>query len=124
MPVTRIAVYEYGATTKSYVVQGGVVRSASIWNDCLTALNALSVNFRPQQWPGQTIRAPGNWSNPANNIGNAAANTAYSAAVLASPHVHGGIGVGHRAAIGCVTNSAPAIGGVYPYMKIYIGEFS
>jgi hypothetical protein len=124
MPLTRIAVYEYGATTKSYIIHGGVIRSASVWDDCITALNDLSVNFRPQQWPGQTIRSPGAWSNPANNIGNAAASRAYSTAVLGSPHVHGGVGVTHRAAIGCVTNAAPAIGGVYPFMKIYIGEFS
>lgn len=124
MPLTRLAVYEYNQTTKSFIVQGGVVRTLSIWDDCITALNALSVNFRPRQWPNQTIRAPGAWSNPANNVGNAAVSTAYSAAVLADPHVHGGQGVGHRAAIGCVTNQAPGVGNVYPFMKIYIGQFS
>ncbi|VUD67311.1 hypothetical protein TDB9533_03729 [Thalassocella blandensis] len=124
MPLTRLAVYEYGATTKSYIVHGGVTRTASIWDDCITALNAISVNFRPQQWPGQTVRAPGAWSNPANNVGNAAASTAFGANVMSNPHVHGGVGVGHRAAIGCVTNNAPVIGGNYPYMKIYLGQFS
>ncbi|SFC96735.1 hypothetical protein [Pseudoalteromonas denitrificans] len=124
MPVTRIAVYEYNQTTKSYVINAGVVRGNSIWDDCITALNSLDVNYRPEQCPGQTIRSPGAWSNPANNIGNAAVSTRFGAGVLADPHVHGGVGVGHRAAIGCVTNDAPAIGGTYPYMKIYIGEFS
>lgn len=124
MPLTRIAVYEYGATTKSYVVRGGVVRSASVWDDCINALTALSVNFRPKQWPGQTIRSPGHWSNPANNIGNAAASASYNATVMGNPHVHGGVGGTHRAAIGCVTNTPPAIGSTYPFMKIYIGEFS
>lgn len=124
MPNTKIAVYEYGSTTKSYVVAGGVVRTACVWDDCVYALNAVGVAFRPYQWPNAAIRAPGAWSNPANNIGNAAASTQYGQGVLASPHVHGGTGVQHRAAIGCVTNHAPAIGGFYPFMKIYIGEFS
>jgi len=124
MTMTRLAVYEYGATTKSYIVHGGVVRTDSVWDDCINALTALSVNFRPQQWPGQTIRRPGAWSNPAHNVGNAAASTSYNATVMGNPHIHGGTGVTHRAAIGCVTNSAPAIGGNYPFMKIYIGEFS
>lgn len=124
MPNTKLAVYEYGAITKSFIVPSGVVRTASVWDDCVNALNAIGVAFRPNQWPNQTIRAPNAWSSPGSNIGNQAASTAYSAAVLASPHVHGGVGPQHRAAIGCVTNHAPPVGGIYPFMKIYIGEFS
>lgn len=123
MPDTRIAIHEYGHPTKSYFIAGGVVASGSIWEDCLTAITAAG--FRPQQWPGQTIRRPNAWSNPANNVDNAAASTAYSATVLAEPHVHGGVGPGHRAAIGCrLTPAAPAVGGTYQFMKIYIGQFS
>ena len=124
MPNTKLAVYEYGAITKSYVVANGVVRTASVWDDCINALNALDVAFRPNQWPGQAVRAPGAWSNPGNNIGNAAASTNYGPGVLASPHVHGDVGPQHRAAVGCVTNNQPPIGNIYPFMKIYIGQFS
>ncbi|OUR97573.1 hypothetical protein A9Q81_12935 [Gammaproteobacteria bacterium 42_54_T18] len=122
--MTKIAIYEYNETTKSYVIPGGVTCTLSIWDDCITALNALSVNFRPGQFPGQTVRAPGAWSTPALNIGAAAVSTRYTASVLGDPHVHGGAGVNHRAAIGCVTNSAPPVGGDYPFMEIYIGQFS
>jgi hypothetical protein len=123
MPDTRIAIHEYGATTKSHFIAGGIQSTGSIWQDCLDAI--ASVGFRPEQYPGQAIRAPGAWSNPANNVDNAAASQAFGAGVLANPHVHGGVGPRHRAAIGCrLTPAAVAAGGTYQYMKIYIGQFS
>ncbi|MCD9087847.1 hypothetical protein [Stenotrophomonas sp. SY1] len=124
MPNTKLAVYEYGAITRSYVVPNGVVRTDCVWNDCIDALNALGVDFRPVQWPNAAVRRPNAWSNPGNNIGANAASTAYGPAVLGSPHVHGGIGPQHRAAIGCTTNNQPPLGNIYPFMKIYIGQFS
>jgi hypothetical protein len=122
MPNTRIAVHEYNQTTKSFVIHGGVTVTGNAWNDCVTALN--QANFRPVQHPGQTIRVPAHWSNPGNNVGNVAVSTAYNGAVLGQPHVHGGQGVGHRAAIGYTATAAPAPATHYEVMKIYIGEFS
>jgi hypothetical protein len=46
---------------------------------------------------------------------------AYSAAVLGMPHVHGGPGVTHRAALG---RRETVVNGYYQYLNIYIGEFS
>ncbi|WP_156880403.1 MULTISPECIES: hypothetical protein [Thermomonas] len=123
MPSTHIAIHEYGNTTRSYVIPAGVVASGSIWEDCLNAISASG--FRPAQWPGQTIRRPNAWSNPANNVGNAAASQAFVESVKKNPHVHGGVGVNHRAAIGCrLTPQVVPAGSTYQFMKIYIGQFS
>ena len=115
---TKIAIHEYGATTQSYSI-ANLPATASVWDDCVTAINIAG--FRPQQFPLQTIRAPGAWSSPGTNVDNAAASQAFAAGVLASPHVHGGQGPGHRAAIGCRVVLA---GANYQFMKIYIGQFS
>ena len=122
MPLTRLAVHEYNQTTQSFVIHGGVTVTGSAWNDCVAALN--QANFRPVQHPLQTIRAPGAWTNPGNNVGNVAVSTAFNGTVLGNPHVHGGQGVGHRAAIGYTATPAAAPATHYEFMKIYIGQFS
>lgn len=122
MPDTHIAIHEFGATTKSYVIRGGVVATGSIWDDCLNAIT--DAGFRPQAHPLQAMRRPGAWSSPGTNRGNAAASKAWGADVMGTPHLHGGQGVNHRCAIGCrLTPAAVAPGGTYQFMKIYLGEF-
>jgi len=123
MADTHIAVHEYGHTTKSYVIRGGVTVTNSVWNDCVDAV--CTAGFKPQQFPQQTIRKPGHWSTPANNLGNAACSQAYTNGVMANPHVHGGAGSTHRAAIGYrMTPADNEVGETYQFMKIYIGQFS
>ena len=122
MPDTHIAIHEYNQTTKSYVIKGGVVASASIWEDCLEAITAAG--FRPQQYPFQAIRRPNAWSSPATNLGNAAASKAWAEGVMGTPHVHGGQGKEHRCAIGCrLTPIGAQPGTIYQFMKIYLGGF-
>jgi hypothetical protein len=116
--MTKIAIHEYGCTTSSHTIPDIPVGD-SVWDDCLVAIELSG--YRSGQFPNQAIRRPNAWSNPANNVDNAAASQQYNAAVLANPHVHGGQGPNHRAALGCRV----AINGAnYQFMKIYIGQFS
>lgn len=124
MPSTHLAVYEYGHTTKSYILNTEVPCSASMWEDCLVALQLAAMQgFKCGQHPLQQIRRPNAWSNPANNIGAAAAGQAWNGALMGQPHVHGGQGVTHRAAIGCKL-TANAANTHWQFMKVYIGQFS
>jgi hypothetical protein len=120
---TIVHIHEYGCKTKSYTLSGnngsGVPQSNGVWDDCVLAISLTG--YRSGQHPNETIRAPGAWSAPATNIGNGAAAMAYAPGVLAQPHVHGGRGVGHRAALGCRFTTQ---NGYYQYLNIYIGEFS
>ena len=115
---TTVHIHEYNCTTASYTI-ADVPIGGSLLDDCVLVIGLTG--YRSGQHPGQTIRAPGAWSNPAGNVGNAAAGQQFAAGVLASPHVHGGMGPGHRAAIGARTVAA---GANYQYMNIYIGQFS
>jgi hypothetical protein len=117
MPATNIAVHEYGCTTKSYTVPGGVAVSGSVWNDCIVALTG----YKSQQIANHAIAAPGHWSNPGNNVGNLAVGAQWNNAFMAQPHVHAGAQV--RAAIGCAVTRNPANAPTYQFMKIYIGQF-
>jgi hypothetical protein len=119
MPTTKLAVYQYGRTTASFVIAGGVKVTGSPWQDCVTAL--AQANYKHV---GIAIRAPGKWSSPGSNPGSLAASTKYGPGVLSKPHVHGGQGVEHRAAIGYTATPAPDPETHYQHMKIYIGEFS
>jgi len=124
MATTHIAIHEYGCTTKSYVLNSLVPKSPSIWEDCLNAISLAALQgFKCGQHPIGAIRRPNAWSNPANNIGNQAAGKAWNNTLKANPHVHGGVGIDHRAAIGC-TATANAAGTHWQFMKIYIGQFS
>jgi hypothetical protein len=119
MPKTNIAVYQFGRTTASFVIPNGVTVTNSPWTDCVTALS--QANYKHL---GLSIRAPGKWSSPGTNVGFEAASTKYSEKVLGAPHVHGGQGVEHRAAIGYTATPAKPPATHYEHMKIYIGEFS
>lgn len=117
---TIVHIHEYGCTTSTHTIVGaGLPQSASPWSDCVLAISL--VGYRSGQFPLQTIREPGAWSAPANNVGNAAVSMVYTAAVLGMPHVHGGQGVTHRAALG---RRETVVGGYYQYLNIYIGQFS
>jgi hypothetical protein len=115
---TTVRVYEYNCGTVTHEIDD-LPQTLNVWSDCINALQ--NANFRPQQYPGQTVRAPGAWTNPALNIENLAVTLAWNAAYLAQPHVHGGQGVGHRAVIGCKSTVA---GNNYVTLRIYIGQFS
>ncbi len=116
---TVVHIHEYDQSTKTYTLDPTLPVGNSVWSDCVLAINLAG--FRPQQHPGQTIREPGAWTGPGNNVGNRAVSMASGAAVLLMPHVHGGVGIGHRAALGCRNT---VNGTNYQYMNIYIGQFS
>lgn len=122
MPATNLAVHEYGHTTRNFLLPHGVAKSNSIWADCITALQ--DADYHPQQHSAQTVRAPNAWSSPGTNIESAAASAQWNNAYLGQPHVHGGVGVGHRAAIGCRFSLHPGQPPYYNWLRIYIGEFS
>lgn len=116
---TVVHVHEYNQKTESFTIAAGLPVGASVWSDCVLAIGL--VGYRSGQYPLQTIREPGAWTAPGNNVGNLAVSMAYSAAVLAMPHVHGGVGPNHRAALGCRNT---VNGASYQYMNIYIGQFN
>jgi hypothetical protein len=122
MPKTTVNVLEYGSDTEVFEVKSGIAVNESVWDACIDALQ--TVPFKSSQFAKGAIRRPNAWSNPAFNLGATAATTKWKSAYLAQPHVHGDIGIDHRAVIGCNLVVSPTNSKYYETMNIYLGEFS